>query len=372
MSFERDIAQRIVNTCLRIQPGEMVLINAHQHTITMAEAIAVACYQTGAVPLILFDSDDLFRAYCSEVPEEHLERAPAHFLRALEKTDAVIQLSQVEDPRVFDAGPVSVSSAFLKANKPSFDLARQRRIREIGLGWSMCTPQRARQYGVDYAAWRSSLANAMQADYSEIAAVGKQVGAILEKGRQVRLTAGDQTHLEFRLLGRKAVVDDGIIDQEDLARGGRYSEFPAGQVSVAPDEDSANGTVVFPRLPLWGKLLRNVRWTFENGRLVSWDAEEHGDVFEDALTSSTGEYDRFGLLSVGLNPHATPVGFVYLDMLMRGAVMVAIGDNQDFGGTVNSTVIHNYSLPHATLEVDGLTIIQNGRLTIPEQATATS
>jgi hypothetical protein len=53
-------------------------------------------------------------------------------------------------------------------------------------------------------------------------------------------------------------------------------------------------------------------------------------------------------------------------------VRINTGGNQDFGGTVNSTGILGYSLPHATLGVDGLAIIQNGKLVIPEQAATPS
>ncbi len=62
-----------------------------------------------------------------------------------------------------------------------------------------------------------SLANPVPADCAKIAAPGKQPGIIREKGYQARLTAGEQTHLELRRMGRKAVVDAGVIDRDGLA-----------------------------------------------------------------------------------------------------------------------------------------------------------
>jgi leucyl aminopeptidase (aminopeptidase T) len=265
---------------------------------------------------------------------------------------------------VFSAGSPEKMAAMDQANKPLFDLVRQRKVREMWTLEGQCTPQRARQYGVDYQAWRDSLNKAMDADYLAMAATGKRLAEMLEKAESIRITASGGTDLSMHLARRPVSINDGIIDDSDLARGIRFSSFPDGNISLAPDEHSANGTIVFSPLQLWGKNIRDLRWVFKDGRLIDWSAAENGQVFEEYYTAATGDKDRFGFLAIGINPQAKPIGFTFLDWLAVGTVTGGIGYNLDDGGSNDSSYGQSGIVIHANLTVDGKSLLKDGKLLV--------
>lgn len=362
MISEREIAQKIIHTCLRVKPDEHVQISTYQHTIPLAEALAVECFLAGAEPYILLETDNLFLAKLSEIPVANLSKTPHYWMAATERLDAVTYLGGPEDPVVFSAGSPEKMAAMDQANKPLNDQFRQHKVREMWNLWGQCTPQRAQHYGIDYHAWRDSLNSAMGADYLALAATGKRLAEVLENGESVHITASGGTDITLHLAKRQVSVNDGIIDDADMARGSRFSAFPDGNVSLAPDEHSANGTIVFSPLQLWGKVIKDLRWVFKDGRLIDWSAAENGDVFEKYYTAATGDKDRFGFLAIGINPQAMPVGFTFLDWIAMGAVTAGIGGNLDDGGTNDSTYGQSGIVFHADLTVDGKALLKDGKL----------
>ena len=362
MITQAEIARKIVQNCLKVKPDEQVQISTYQHTLQMAEALAIECYKAGALPYILLDTDTLFRAILGEIPHAYLSKTPHYLLAASQRLDTIINTGGPEDPDVFSAGSPEKMTLLNQGFKPVADAWRQRMVREVSMDWGACTPQRARQYGVDFAAWQDSLQAAMSADYLAMADQGKRIAEILSNGEKVHLTAGGQTDILVRLAERPVFVNDGILDEADLARGQRWTSFPTGTVSIAPDEDSANGTIVFPEVQLWGKIVKDLRWNFKAGRLIDWSAAENGDLFAESYTSASGDKDRFGFLAIGINPLARPVGFFYNDWLVAGAVTGGIGSNQDDGGK-NDTMFAQYAcVRDASLEVDGKPVVKDGKL----------
>jgi leucyl aminopeptidase (aminopeptidase T) len=75
----------------------------------------------------------------------------------------------------------------------------------------------------------------------------------------------------------------------------------------------------------------------------------------------TGDRDRIGGVTIGLNPKAE-LGFLQ-DELVRGAVTIAIGANEGLGGANKPGFYHAQTLGEATVELDGDVVVRNGRLT---------
>src|SRR3972149_2075201 len=102
--------------------------------------------------------------------------------------------------------------------------------------------------------------------------------------------------------GRKAHVDDGVIGDEDLAVGNTDTGLPAGNVSIAPFEDSANGTFVADvKIPQVGTLIDGLSWTFQNGRVVEFSAKRNGTSGEINWGEGTGAKEMFASLGIGLD-----------------------------------------------------------------------
>lgn len=368
MANEKEFADKIIQTCLRVQPGEEVQINTFHHTIPLAEALFTRCYQAGAVPYLLLNTDRLFVATHGVVPIEHLRQTPQWHLCATEHTDAIIYLAGPEDAAIFGQANPEAHLALIEAYRPIYDMAFACKVRQISLTGSMCTPARARQYGVDFEAWQASVNAAMEADYDEIGATGRALAEIIHGSGTLRLTAPNGTHLTVEYAGTPIRIDDGILDEHDLENALYVTEFPTGKVQFALDPTSAKGVVVTPRVHLWGKVIENMRWQFEGGRLVDWEAERNGEIFAEFFKQPSAYQDVCSQLIIGINPGARLVKFSLNDWLISGMVTIGIGDNLEVGGTIQSNTYFDASVPEATLNVDGQILIENGQLLIPAPA----
>jgi len=368
MLSERALAEKIIHTCLQIQPGEEVQISTFHHTIPLAEALYTSCYQAGGVPYLLLETDRLFVATHSEVPIENLLRTPQWQLCATERTNAIIYLAGPEDAGIFALANPAAQRALTEAYRPIYDMTFACKVRQVSLLGSMCTPARAHQYGVDYQAWRASFDAAMAADYAEIAAVGHALSGVIRGSASLHLTAANGTDLTIKYAGTPIRVDDGIIDQEDLANGLFVTEFPTGKVQFALDPLSATGIVVAPRVHLWGQVIENMRWEFANGRLIAWGADRNGEIFAEFFKEPMGYKDVCSQLIIGINPGASLVNFNLNDLLVSGMVTVGIGDNLDVGGTIHTNSYFDATVPAATLDSDGVLLVENGQLLLPTHA----
>jgi leucyl aminopeptidase (aminopeptidase T) len=139
--------------------------------------------------------------------------------------------------------------------------------------------------------------------------------------------------------------------------------LPTGSVTVSVVEDSALGKVTFDLpVPHLGKLVHGLQWVFENGRVVAFNAEKNLDAVKPVFDRAHGDKDKIASLTIGLNPRAK-TGFIS-DSLAKGAVTIGIGSNLDIGGKNDSDYGFEATLSQATIELDGRTVVENGKITV--------
>jgi leucyl aminopeptidase (aminopeptidase T) len=359
------LARQVVQTSLRIGPDDQVLISTWQHTLPLAEALALECLRADAVPVIELTTDNLYSAAVKEIGEHTLRKTSQYALAAYEALTALITLAGPENPRIFELGAASKGAAMQEAFQPLVARAVERKVRSAHLQAGHVTPQRAHKYGVDYEEWREAHDAALSADLTRMAEEGRRVAEKLSGARTIRLTHPNGTDLTVACEGRTARVDDGVVDDDDRASGNVWTSLPAGAVSVAPRETSAHGRIVFPAVPLWGKVIKELAFEFEAGKLIDVHAYEHGTVFLDFLGGATeASARRIGWLGLGLNPKARPVLPGLGDHIVRGAVTLGIGENRDLGGENAAGFGWGFALHGATVEVDGKKVVVEGRLMV--------
>ncbi len=358
------IAKRVVHTSLKIREDDMVLIETWQHTIDLASDIALECYRTGAKPLITLMTDRLWWEALKEIPEQYFRKTPRHILNAVDSVTAWIGLGGPEDPTNFREVPSSRLEPFFEGEKPVADKTIERKIRAIAVLVGHVTPQRARAYGFDYNRWLKNTEDSIKVDYPKMTELGKKIASRLERGSKVHLTSKIGTDLRFEITKRPAHIQDGVVDEEDIARGLVSTQLPSGKVEVPPIEDSARGTVVFdtPRA-LKGRLIQGVQFVFEKGRIKEFHAEKYEDVFREVFEATKGERDRIGQFAIGINPKIDLIGYP-TDELGLGTATIGIGDNKGIGGRNDSSLQFSGTLTKPTIEIDGSPIVVDGKLTL--------
>jgi len=359
------LAQKVVQTSLRIQPDDQVLITTWQHTLPLAEALALEVMRADAVPLLRLLTDNIYRAAIGEIAEHTLRKTPEHLLSAYDSVSAVVDLGGPENPRVFELSAAGKGAAFLEANQPLITKATERKVRGVSLQVGYVTRERAHKYHADYEEWVAAQDAALSADLEHIAEEGRRVAERLTGARSIHITHPNGTNLTVECTARAARVDDGVVDDDDVEHGNLWTDLPGGAVLIAPREDRAHGTIVVPSVPLWGKVVKELDWEFKEGQLIEVHAYENGTVFNDFLAGAKASAPlRIGRIGIGLNPKARSVVPGLADHLVRGAVVVGLGENRALGGENATGFGFATALLGATVEVDGKKLVEGGRLIV--------
>ncbi len=348
--------------CLQVKPDEQVLIFTMDHTLDYAQAIALEVERAEGVSTTAFQANGFYWSYIGEMPDTQFARRQRAFLSLLDQTDAMISLGGPKDPSNFAKIAKEKTAKFVEGAQQMQDKLVEKKIRILNLLVGTVTEERARVYGFDFDKWTRTVNNGLNVDHTEISRTAEKLSSKIEKGRDARITTPTGTDLGFKLKGRPVHTHDGILDKSDVAKGTLEETLPAGFIENAPDENSAEGVVLYDQPgPLAGKLVKGLRLEFKNGRIVNYTAKENLDTFRVMYENATGDKDRFANVAIGLNPGAEFIGF-FTDRIVRGAVSIGIGSNVGIGGDNKNVYGYQGTLRSATLEVDGQRLVHDGKI----------
>jgi len=359
------IARSIVRESLRIKENEPVMISAAEHTIDLATEVALECFKAGADPAVLYENDDIFYGQYKYLTEDQLRTPSAHCVGIAEYARSYVWLSGAKNPAPMAKVPKPKWAAQFQGEQAHHEKNLEKNPKQVFVGLSLVTRDRARTYGFNYATWKKNTEDAIQVNYKAMAKMADMVRGLLLVPHTVRLTADNGTDLRFKLAGssRRVDIGDGMISDEDIAAGNVGTALPAGEVTVAPIETSANGTFVSDvNIPSVGTLIEGLAWTFKDGRVTDFTAKRNLVNAQLNYATGTGAKDMFGTVTLGINAKAK-AGFLY-NAIPKGVVSIGIGDNRDSGGTNASTYGFGASHSRATLDLDGKRVIEDGRFVV--------
>ncbi|MHA2233318.1 MAG: aminopeptidase [Candidatus Hodarchaeales archaeon] len=357
------IAKRLLEESLSISKEDALVIDTWGHSLDFATAIAVEAEKLGADVLIITATDDLWSRILNELSDEQLKKPPRLAYALLEAETARINIEGVEDPAIFDNMPMERYGIYAERWKPYNDRVHELKIKSVNVQLGMVTPQRAKAYGIDYELWMKEMTESLDMSPHELKEFGSEIAKMLEKTQEVHVTAPGGTNVKFRLAGRPIYVFNGTVDPEEMKVGSHFGGLPSGVVAFAPSEASAEGQVVADIPSTWvAKWVKNLTWTFEQGVLKKWHADENLEAWENIYLGGSGDKDHFAVFGLGLNPNAQAGHFH--DMIVKGVVTIGIGDNIWFEGKNNATITNYISISKATVKLDGKPMLVNGEYQI--------
>lgn len=360
-SFNEKFAKQIVAESMRISKDESVYIAAVREALDLAEAIAVECDMVGAKPLITTFSDNYMKKSLTKPQEKYVETTPKHMLSAYESTDVYIGLGK---PALSEV-PVPRIGAWRRSRKPISDKMDEKKIRWVGITYP--TLGRAKESEMPLKKFRDIVLSSLDIDYEKLAEKGRNIVNKVSGAAKVRVTSGKGTSIQFQVKGRKWIIDDGIISPEDVKLGDVGLNLPCGEVFVCPLEESAEGTVFFDvPTDYFGHKMTGLKLEFKHGKIVSFDAEKGKKEFADVLAAATGDKDKIAEFAIGLNPKAQFIHDILVDEKVLGTIHIAIGNNKGpaYGGKNDSSIHWDFIMTRPTVEVDGKTIMEDGKLKV--------
>ena len=361
MSQYEPFAKNVIRKSLQIKPQESVIVECWNHGFDAAKEFVYQLRAAGAKPMLLVEDEETHWRSVDTLPPSKLGKVSKSEWSALAAADAYIFLPGPADIARYRANMAKMGAA-TAYNADWYRRAKKAGLRGARVLLGYVSPERAQAYGFDYEAWRSMILGAGAADFGAISRKGHRLAQLLSGEGDVEVSAPNGTRLTFRLKGRTAKCDDGVIDKADLRAGDVMTGVPGGSSYVAPEEGSAEGDVVADlSTPFLGSSVRGVRLEFRNGR-ARWTAASGADAIQASYAKATGAKDRLAAISIGLNP-AAKYGFLQ-DDLVAGAVEIDIGDNTELGGKNRSSFSFGARMSKATVKIGRKTVVDAGRLNL--------
>jgi len=306
-------ARIAVETCMNTQPDETVLVVTDTGKLRIAEAFAYAAASTGATTAITV----------MEPTKLHGSEPPKPVAEAMKNSDVVL---------IPTTRSLSHTDARREATKKGARIASMPGITE-----DMMT------------------VGGLTADYKQIAALTKRLGALLEKAKTVKISTPSGTELTMSIEERTPLNDTGLYH-----RPGDWGNLPAGEVCLAPVEGTTNGTLVIDTMG--NVVTQPLRIVVKDGwaqKFVGPDAAK----LEDMLKSADKNAYNIGELGVGTNPKARITGKVLEDEKVLGTVHIALGDNTSYtGGHTKSKIHMDGILFKPTVKIDKRLLMRHGKL----------
>ncbi|HLE64729.1 MAG TPA: aminopeptidase [Candidatus Bathyarchaeia archaeon] len=364
-----DLAHQVLDVCASLKSGERVWINSWDHTVDLAAELAWECEKRNCPVVVTVQPEDLWLRSLIEAPLEVVDGLPSHQAALLRETDVYIYTLGPRNPIPWDKIPEDRQklATFWFFEKNRFveqwkTIARQRKVRMLGIEATLATPERAKALGLDFEEWNRVMFDGCMADYLEVERHGKVLASLLSGEGEVHISTPHGTDFRFRLDSRPVDFSYGQATPEKVEKGDAVF-LPSGGVGVTLDEGSGVGTVVFDLPVRTGEgTIEQLTLELEGGRVAHVSAERNQKVFERYLNEGKGEVDRFGFFGLGLNPNLR-YGFTQDDKVL-GSVEVNFGDNKDRGGKNNASDSWWACVSSATVTIDGTQVLKNGSLLV--------
>ncbi len=317
VSFQ-DSVRHLVRTAAQVQKGEQVCIAADTNTMPIALAIAEAVKEIGAEPVLV-----------AMTPRHaHGNEPPRVVAAAMKAADVVIQ-------------PVTYAMTHTDATRDAMR-AGARVLVLRGITEDIMTH------------------GAMLADYDMVDRVTREVARVMSGATTVRVRTPAGTDLTMSLAGRSAVALTGRVGGP-----GTFAAMPDGEAAISPVEGTAEGTLVIDHtMDNLGLLDQPIRMTVREGRVTDITGGASAQKLRELVAGTDANATNIAEFAIGTNDRARLIGSMTEDKKYLGSVHIAIGDNHVIGGTVVSELHLDGLLLRPTVELDGKTIVRDGRLLV--------
>jgi len=315
-------AKKMVDEFTNIKEGENVLIITDtQMPFSIAEVLAIACTERGAVPVITLMNPN---------PHGGMEPPPT--------VGEAMQKAQV----MF----IATSQGLMHSES---------RVRAARGG--------ARGMQIVGLTEEDMFKGAIEANFLETRALGEKIGNVLREAKEVHVTnpAGTDIYLDFKGQGEKVRTFTNICHGP-----GQFGVMNL-EVAISPNVGTAHGVIVCDAsVTLFHGLLKdNIRVAVEKGRVTEItggaEALRVANLLEslnDPMVYNVAE------LGISYNPMAKMTGVPVQDKGVYGACHIGIGSNITWGGSIKAATHFDFNLYSPTIVLNGKTILEKYRFNL--------
>jgi len=201
----------------------------------------------------------------------------------------------------------------------------------------------------------------LDTDFDAMVRNADKIAALWDATQECRVTSPQGTDVTFQLAPRKSIVGDGAITED-----GEVDFFPGAQVSIAPVEETINGTIVIDASDsVQGVVNTPYSFTMVNGVITEVIGGKEAVAMRTWLESRNDPVIfKLCHFSIGLNKEAGISGNMIEDERLLAAIDFGFGyQDPKFGGTVGLSPYHmDIMLATPTVYLDGKEMSGGGKL----------
>ncbi len=201
----------------------------------------------------------------------------------------------------------------------------------------------------------------MNADYKSIAKRSIKLKRILEKAKNVRVTAPAGTDISFDIGGRTAIASKGLFQKK-----GESGNLPTGETFLAPVEGTAEGVFVVDGSMAGLGLIENenIEIEVEKGFATKITGGRSAKKLSEMLDKVGKGARNIAEFGIGTNDSARLSGVLLEDEKVMGTIHIAVGNNISMGGTFNVPIHLDGVIKKPTVYLDGKLLMKHGKLLI--------
>lgn len=313
-------ADKVVSTCVKVQPGEEVVIITEESKMQIAEAVAAAVYRVGAHPILTI----------MEPRDQDSQEPPKVIAAAMKHSDAFISIV---------GKSITHTHAVMEAVKNG--------SRGVVLT----------QFSEDM-----MIHGGIECDFEQAKIVCKAMADSLAGAKEIVLTTAAGTNLRYSAEGRRGNSLYCMVEK------GEFSTVPTVEANVSPLEGTANGVIVadasIPYIGI-GVLEEPVRLIVENGFIISIEGGKQAkQLKQDLEAKKDPNVYNIAEMGVGLNPQCRFMGFMLEDEGVYGSAHIGIGTSITLGGVVKASCHYDLIMRDATIEADGKLLMNEGNVLV--------
>ena len=354
---EQLLADRLVDYSCSVKPGEKVLITYSDTSTSFIETLIEKITSVGAIPLVFRMDRRIKRRLLLNANDDILNCYRETVKPIMKSADAVILIGgSLNDFELSDV-PANLMAKYSKLyiEPIHFDIRCKKK-------WVLLrypTYSFAQSSHMSSEKFAEFFFNVCNLDYESMDKKMNPLKELMESTDKVRIET-PTTNLTFSIKGMPAIKCSGQCN------------IPDGEIYTAPIKNSINGTILF-NIPAIdnGYEFRDIRLTFENGKIVDFDCNNK-EKFAEIL--DTDEGSRYmGEFAFGLNPYCTEsVNDILFDEKMTSSIHMAIGSSYEdcFNGNKSAVHLdliqkHTPKLGGGKIFFDDTLIYENGRFILP-------
>lgn len=321
----------LADYCLRVAPGETVLVASEWEARPLVEACYRAVVLRGAHPLVRLELPGLSEFFLTHATEDQLAHVSTIAVHEAGAIDGSIRIAAESNTRALSQVDPARQAAANRARRPVREALLQKR-------WVL-TQYPTAAYAADAKMpvdeYEAFVAAAMFLDRPDPGAAWRELGErqaglveFMTRVKTVRIEA-DGTDLTLSVAGRTWINSDG------------RRNMPSGEIFSGPIEDSPRGKLRcgFP-VCREGRELVGIALEFEDGRVTSATAEEGESYLRSMLDLDPGAR-RLGEIGIGLNYGISRfTGSILYDEKIGGTIHLALGRSYPETGGVNDSALH--------------------------------